>query len=149
MRTLIALLPALACAAMTLFVCLPMLRGRHTADTAEEKATNELVALRGELAHSPASSSPPTGHLGAKGGRRVIGRGWVAAAVVGLGALLAACGGTEGASSTRSQSAGQPVVEVGDKAPPFSLPSASGENVSLMDYRGQKPVLMYFSMGPG
>jgi hypothetical protein len=63
MRTLIAPLPALACAAMTLFVCLPMLRGRHTADTAEEKATNdELVALRGELAHPPASSSPPTGH---------------------------------------------------------------------------------------
>jgi hypothetical protein len=46
------MLPALACPAnMMLFVCLPMLLGTHTADTAEEKATNdELVALRGELA---------------------------------------------------------------------------------------------------
>jgi cytochrome oxidase Cu insertion factor (SCO1/SenC/PrrC family) len=79
----------------------------------------------------------------------VIGRGWIAAAVIGLGVLLVACGDTQEASSTGSQSAGRPVVEVGDKAPHFSLPSASGANVSLADYQGQKPVLLYFSMGPG
>jgi hypothetical protein len=71
------------------------------------------------------------------------------AAVVGLGLLLAGCGPSGGPSSTGTQSAGQPVVEVGDKAPAFSLPSATGEPVSLEHYQGRKPVLLYFSMGPG
>lgn len=39
-------------------------------------------------------------------------------------------------------------VEVGAKAPDFSLPAARGGEVSLSDYRGS-PVLLYFSMGPG
>jgi hypothetical protein len=29
------------------------------------------------------------------------------------------------------------------------LPSAGGQDISLGDYRGEKPVLLYFSMGPG
>lgn len=145
MRTLVSLLPALACAAMML----PMLRSGHTADTAGEKATNdELVALRGELAHLRQAPADSPDIEARKGHHRATGRGWVAAAVVGLGLLLAACGNTEEGSNTGTQS-GQPVVAVGDKAPPFSLPSGSGENVSLADYRGQKPVLLYFSMGPG
>lgn len=37
----------------------------------------------------------------------------------------------------------------GDQAPAFSLPSVSGENVALSDFAGRKPVLLYFSMGPG
>jgi peroxiredoxin Q/BCP len=37
---------------------------------------------------------------------------------------------------------------VGDAAPAFTLESASGGPVSLSDYAG-KPVLLYFSMGPG
>jgi cytochrome oxidase Cu insertion factor (SCO1/SenC/PrrC family) len=37
----------------------------------------------------------------------------------------------------------------GDRAPGFTLPSASGEEVSLDDLTGRKPVLLYFSMGPG
>lgn len=36
----------------------------------------------------------------------------------------------------------------GDTAPGFELQSPSGE-ISLADYRGRKPVLLYFSMGPG
>ena len=36
----------------------------------------------------------------------------------------------------------------GDVAPTFSLESPDGE-VSLADYHGRKPVLLYFSMGPG
>lgn len=40
-------------------------------------------------------------------------------------------------------------AQVGRKAPKFSLMSASGEEVSLEDYLGQRPVLLYFSMGPG
>ena len=39
-------------------------------------------------------------------------------------------------------------IAVGNIAPPFSLTSASGGTVSLSDYAG-KPVLLYFSMGPG
>jgi hypothetical protein len=36
----------------------------------------------------------------------------------------------------------------GDTAPRFELESPSGA-VSLADYQGKKPVLLYFSMGPG
>lgn len=39
-------------------------------------------------------------------------------------------------------------VKVGATAPDFSLPAASGGEVSLSDYRGSS-VLLYFSMGPG
>jgi hypothetical protein len=52
--------------------------------------------------------------------------------------LLAACGGS---------SAGG--LAVGDTAPAFNLPSASGDQVSLSDYRGSKPVLLYFHMADG
>jgi hypothetical protein len=40
-------------------------------------------------------------------------------------------------------------VKVGSKAPHFVLPSASGKTMSLAGFRGRKPVLLYFSMGPG
>jgi hypothetical protein len=55
--------------------------------------------------------------------------------------VAASCGGTgtEGAG---------PLSE-GDRAPSFTLPSASGGNVALSDFAGKKPVLLYFSMGPG
>jgi AhpC/TSA family protein len=43
----------------------------------------------------------------------------------------------------------QPSLAEGDTAPAFSLPSAAGGNVSLSDFAGKKPVLLYFSMGPG
>jgi hypothetical protein len=39
-------------------------------------------------------------------------------------------------------------VEVGQRAPGFSLRSAGGGTVALSDYAG-RPVLLYFSMGPG
>jgi thioredoxin-dependent peroxiredoxin len=35
-------------------------------------------------------------------------------------------------------------VRVGDTAPGFTLPSQSGENVSLSDYLGKKVVVLYF-----
>jgi hypothetical protein len=53
---------------------------------------------------------------------------------------LAAC--SEGGS--QSSTAG-----VGAAAPRFSLASADGGTISLEDYVGHKPVLLYFSMGPG
>lgn len=41
-----------------------------------------------------------------------------------------------------------PVVQRGQVAPEFTLPQASGKPVSLAQLHG-KPVLLYFSMGPG
>ena len=70
-------------------------------------------------------------------------RGWIAT-TIGFAILAAAC--TRNAA-TPSRTQGGPIV-VGDEAPTFTLESASGEPVSLSDYAG-KPVLLYFSMGPG
>jgi cytochrome oxidase Cu insertion factor (SCO1/SenC/PrrC family) len=41
-----------------------------------------------------------------------------------------------------------PVVQRGQVAPPFTLPQAVGKPIALSDLHG-KPVLLYFSMGPG
>ena len=35
-------------------------------------------------------------------------------------------------------------VQVGDKAPDFSLPSTTAEKVSLADFLGKKPVVVFF-----
>ena len=45
--------------------------------------------------------------------------------------------------------AGPEPVSSGTAAPAFTLPSAAGTKVSLADFVGSKPVLLYFSMGPG
>jgi cytochrome oxidase Cu insertion factor (SCO1/SenC/PrrC family) len=57
-----------------------------------------------------------------------------------LAAILPACGG--------AQSPSEPAGDLGRRAPGFTLPSASGGRVALSDFTG-KPVLVYFSMGPG
>jgi hypothetical protein len=44
---------------------------------------------------------------------------------------------------------GGPPVQPRERAPRFTLPSASGPLVSIDDYIDRKPVLLYFSMGPG
>ena len=36
------------------------------------------------------------------------------------------------------------VVQVGDKAPDFTLPSQMGDNVTLVEYFGKKNVVLYF-----
>ena len=59
-----------------------------------------------------------------------------------LAVLVAACTGGE----TSTAEAG---LSVGDRAPSFSLPAAGGGRASLADFVGKKPVLLYFSMGPG
>lgn len=43
----------------------------------------------------------------------------------------------------------QPEIAVGEKAPEFSLPSAQGTTVSLSDYVGETPVLLFFHMAVG
>jgi hypothetical protein len=35
-------------------------------------------------------------------------------------------------------------LQAGDKAPPFSLPATTAETISLDDYLGQKPVVLFF-----
>jgi hypothetical protein len=50
MRTLVSLLPALACVGMMLFICLPMIRGRHKSPTEEAPTREEVAALREEVA---------------------------------------------------------------------------------------------------
>lgn len=70
-------------------------------------------------------------------------RGWIAT-TIGLAVLAAACTSN---AATSSQQQEEPAA-VGDTAPAFTLESASGGPVSLSDYVG-RPVLLYFSMGPG
>ncbi len=70
-------------------------------------------------------------------------RRWIAA-TIGVAILAAAC--TRNAATPGPEQE-QP-IGLGDAAPAFTLESASGGPVSLSDYAG-KPVLLYFSMGPG
>ena len=65
----------------------------------------------------------------------------VAVALPLLAFAVACRGGTE-------PDPGSPIAK-GRTAPSFDLPSASGEQVALSDFVGHRPVLLYFSMGPG
>ena len=40
--------------------------------------------------------------------------------------------------------AGEKYLQVGDKAPEFTLPKANGELVSLSDFRGRAEVVLFF-----
>ena len=72
------------------------------------------------------------------GTTRRVGSRLLTALVMLLGLLLQSCGGTN-----------QQSLNVGDPAPLFSLPSATGGTTSLSDYVGKQPVLLYFSMDDG
>jgi hypothetical protein len=75
-------------------------------------------------------------------------RRWLLAFLGVVALLPASCGG-EGADGVRIVGGSDRVLAEGDPAPPFRLLSASGAGVSLDDFRGKQPVLLYFSMGPG
>ncbi|HEY3209935.1 MAG TPA: hypothetical protein VGL18_09110 [Actinomycetota bacterium] len=62
--------------------------------------------------------------------------------VAALALVGAACSQSQTAAPARGP------VAVGARAPQFTLPSAGGGDVSLAGFSG-KPVLLYFSMGPG
>jgi cytochrome oxidase Cu insertion factor (SCO1/SenC/PrrC family) len=64
----------------------------------------------------------------------------LALAAAALAAILPACRGAPSPS--------EPAGGLGRRAPSFTLPSAGGGRVALSDFTG-KPVLLYFSMGPG
>ena len=87
-----------------------------------------------EERHSPAGS------------RKGLLARWITILVV-LAVLGAACSRSTGQPSAASTS--NTPVAIGDVAPAFSLPSATGDHVSLADFAGKKPVLLFFSMGPG
>ena len=40
-------------------------------------------------------------------------------------------------------------IEVGAQAPDFTLPSSEGKLVSLSEYKGEQPVLLFFHMANG
>ncbi len=68
----------------------------------------------------------------------------VLAALCGLIAMLAtACTSSTGDGQTA------PPISVGKQAPDFSLSTPEGNEVSLSSFRSKRPVLLYFSMGPG
>ena len=61
--------------------------------------------------------------------------GWLALAAV-IALLLAGCAPAAEETS-------------GADAPDFTLPTSDGGQVSLADYQGQQPVLLYFHMAMG
>ena len=68
-------------------------------------------------------------------------------ALILLSLSTAAC--ARGANQAPPSSARSQPIAVGAVAPRFTLPSAQGASVSLADFIGKEPVLLYFSMGPG
>jgi cytochrome oxidase Cu insertion factor (SCO1/SenC/PrrC family) len=69
----------------------------------------------------------------------------LAAIILGMAATAACSQGPSGAGDARA-----PVtLGTGGVAPEFSLVSADGGNLALTEFRGESPVLLYFSMGPG
>lgn len=65
-----------------------------------------------------------------------------------VGLLAAGCSAAPHRDEPSSPGSSVPVVQRGQMAPEFTLPQATGRPLTLSDLHG-KPVLLYFSMGPG
>ena len=73
-----------------------------------------------------------------------------------MGFVLQACGGEDESTPDANEQGtnNDDTVEVsgltvGDTAPAFALPATNGDEVSLSDYTGEQPVLLYFHMAVG
>ncbi len=82
------------------------------------------------------------------------GRSLVMAAIWGmlLSILLGACGQDKKNEAAQQPTPTQTVragLQVGDPAPFFSLPASDGSTVTLDDYKGKQPVLLFFHMADG
>ncbi|MBA3691397.1 MAG: redoxin domain-containing protein [Actinobacteria bacterium] len=77
-------------------------------------------------------------------------RMWIAAIVstTFVSLLAAGCSGSPQPDEASSSGASVPAVHRGQVAPDFTLPQATGTPITLSDLHG-RPVLLYFSMGPG
>jgi hypothetical protein len=73
-------------------------------------------------------------------------RRWYAWLALGLSVLLLAAGTWTNFVVARI-AASPTALRVGEPAPDFTLPDASGRLVSLADYRGRKPVILIFYRG--
>jgi AhpC/TSA family len=52
-----------------------------------------------------------------------------------------------GAALLLVQAGAVTALQVGDKAPAFSLPATTAEKIELADYLGKKPVVLFFYIG--
>jgi cytochrome oxidase Cu insertion factor (SCO1/SenC/PrrC family) len=59
---------------------------------------------------------------------------------------LVACGTQP---ETRQGGGPRPPIAEGQPAPGFTLQASNGQTMALQDFAGTRPVLFYFSMGPG
>ena len=84
--------------------------------------------------------------LAALGVARAQRRRWPAWLVLGFSALLIIAGAWFNFVAARVPHAPTP-LRMGDRAPDFTLPDATGRPVSLADYRGEKPVVLVFYRG--
>jgi hypothetical protein len=52
-----------------------------------------------------------------------------------------------GAALLLVQAGAVTALQVGEKAPAFSLPATTAEKIGLADYLGKKPVVLFFYIG--
>ena len=84
--------------------------------------------------------------LAALGVARTQRRRWPAWLVLGFSALLLIAGAWFNFVAARVP-ATPTALNVGERAPDFTLPDATGRPVSLTEYRGKKPVVIVFYRG--
>jgi len=74
----------------------------------------------------------------------------IAVSLIALPLVTAACSGaSERRGAPADGSAPAESVQIGQLAPDFTLPSSGGGSVTLSSFKEHRPVLLYFSMGPG